>query len=105
MKGHGFALEFTVALRLICLSGCRPSGSVIEHWLSDADLLKRVLPFLWETSRHLCLILLLCSLPISVRYSVGKNEKLRLVQCFFYVIYVPLPRGVCSVASAASDSL
>lgn len=40
MEGHGFALEFTVALRLICLSGCRPSGSVIEHWLSDADLLK-----------------------------------------------------------------
>ena len=45
----------------------------IEHWLPDADLLKRVLPFLWETSRHLCLILLLCILPISVRYSVGKR--------------------------------
>ena len=44
----GFGLEFTVALRLICMSGCRPSGSVTEHWLPDAHLLKTVCPSLGD---------------------------------------------------------
>ena len=63
-----------VVPRLICLSGCWPCGPIIKH-LAPYRWSVKALPFLWETSRQLCLILLLCIFPISVRYSTGKRKQ------------------------------